>query len=277
MNKFITARKEKLSKTQSRDMILKFAMYGDSTLASKGTKIDKIDDLDAYLNKLGIKLSYLIEEARNPNAQIPYLENLLDSSSWVSYSPTSTQQFSIAINYQSLFNKASDDLEISIKNQDFLDLQSSFVFGIASIESFLNFQAENWNTHEINKLLDSKHEKVSFNDKIENWVPVMTRGKKFDKSDEVWKKFIRLRYIRDNYTIHPKTNSFGIDIEDFVSLANDFSHGIAGFLMRLHELFGVLMPRRLIRSVFSPEVILTENPNFIDPIADIERWHKKSE
>lgn len=52
-------------------------------------------------------------------------------------------------------------------------------------------------------LIDNKQNKVSFENKIDDWIPIIT-GKKFDKSDKEWESFLKLKKFRDDYDQHFK-------------------------------------------------------------------------
>jgi hypothetical protein len=140
-----------------------------------------------------------------------------------------------------------------------MDLQSAIVKGIGSLEAFINARADRWNkTHPEDQLLDSRQKKVSFEDKVDIWIPKLTGGAKLDKSGTMWRHFVALRGIRDDEAIHPKAVGFGISYRDLAKNINMFRLGIAGFLFELHLLSYVTVPRAVIRAMYAPEVEAVE-------------------
>src|SRR5262249_28733514 len=125
--------------------------------------------------------------------------------------------------------------------------------------AYINHQANNWNaTHPEAVLTDSKQDKVSFDDKIDKWIPLMSGGKRVDKSDSRWAHFKMLRGTRDDAAIHIKTSHRGVSFADLARLINMMPTGMAGLLMHLHEIFEEPVPAKIIRGVFAPEVEVVE-------------------
>ena len=82
----------------------------------------------------------------------------------------------------SAYETAEEHLERAITEASFSDLESAIVRGIAAIESFLSGQIGIWNrAHPGEKIIDSRDTKVSFDDKIDKWIPKMTGGSKLNK------------------------------------------------------------------------------------------------
>lgn len=106
--------------------------------------------------------------------------------------------------------------------------------------------------------MDSKANKISFEDKIDTWISLMTNGIKFNKGIKYWEHFKRLQQIRDNLSIHAKSSGYSISYGDLASIINLFKTGIAGVLIQLHELFGERIPGAIIRGYYAPDVELVK-------------------
>lgn len=157
-------------------------------------------------------------------------------------------------NCWAIFEGACEDVQRAVARASYIDLQSAIVKGIASLEAFINARVDRWNkTHPEDQLLDSKQNKVSFDDKVDIWVPKLT-GAKMDKGGRTWQHFLTLRAIRDDAAIHPKAVGFGISYAELAEKINLFRSGISGFLFELHLVFRVTVPRAVIRAVYAPDV-----------------------
>ena len=113
--------------------------------------------------------------------------------------------------------------------------------------------AKGWNDKNPgDALVDSKQQKVSFEDKFDVWIPKMLGGK-FDKSTAMWAGLKELARIRDRGA-HPKSAGIGTLYEDLANLVNMFREGAAGTQIQLHYMFGVPVPSSIIRAHFLPDV-----------------------
>ena len=104
------------------------------------------------------------------------------------------------------------------------------------------------------QLIDNKGAKVSFEDKIKDWVPTMSGGVRLGLGGAMWTDFIFLQAIRDNDAVHTKRFAQGASFSDLASALNRFKTGIADFILQLHLIFGEPVPRVVIRARFFPEV-----------------------
>jgi hypothetical protein len=182
-------------------------------------------DVQTFFATNGADLNAIAERCRDPNERIPLLENLIGST-WTSHSSgtgraslTDREGKEVASvqgrgklvqsTYWALFESACAARNRAVADSSYIDFQTAVVNGIASIEAFVNALAEAWNAKNPNEpLLDSKANKVSFDDKIDQWIPRIT-GNTFDKGDRRWSEFVKLRRIRDHLTIHPKVTALG--------------------------------------------------------------------
>jgi hypothetical protein len=159
----------------------------------------------------------------------------------------------ITSNYEAAYEAAERHLLRAVADASFLEFESAVVRGLASIEAFLNYRAGIWNERNPdNMLIDSKERKVSFDAKIDEWIPIMT-GEKLNKSDNHWNSFKRLRGIRDNLTIHSKATSHTVTYAELADLINAFRTGIAGILIDLHILCRNWVPADVVRGYYAPE------------------------
>ncbi len=163
----------------------------------------------------------------------------------------------ITSNYLQLFENAVENFHKCMGSTSFGDFQSSISNGVASIEAYIAHRAWLYNSRQPSeKLVDSKENKVSFDTKIDEWVPKMSNGKKLDKSGQKWRDFKRLRAVRDELAIHIKQPSLGIEYQEFGELLNLLRSGIAGVLLDLHLLFSEPIPSRIIRYAYLPDIKL---------------------
>lgn len=157
--------------------------------------------------------------------------------------------------YQSQIEQTFENIEAATKNSSPQHLLTACMNGVASIEGYINYRVEIWNKlHPESSLHDTKQSPVSFNDKIDSWIPIMTSQKKLDKSGRTWNDFKRLKAIRDDIAVHPKSSGHTFTLEQLAELINCFSAGIAGLLNQLHNLFGERTPSIVIRHIYAPEV-----------------------
>lgn len=222
----------------------------------------------------GLDFQQLVEECRDFQSRVPFFENLIGST-WEVTGPGKASTIDLATGkehvsvdgpgtitlstYWSQFETAVAALERAISNASYADLQSAVVSGIASIEAYINHRAELWNrTNPDDQLLDTKAQKVSFEDKIDKWIPKMTGGKKHDKSIRNWADFKLLHQIRDNVTIHSKSSSHGTSYQGLANTINRFKTGIAGLLVQLHLLFNEKIPAIIVRNYYAPDVEISQ-------------------
>ena len=222
-----------------------------------------------FFEQRGYKYDLLVDQNRNYNEIIPLIENMIGSSGTVSEGLTVSRidMFGnedgkmtgpgviIMSAYQSQFEEALSNIEEAIRLSDPRKFITACTCGVASVESYLNMKAEEWNKRNLGaQLIDSKNNPVSLADKIGSWIPIMTNGKKLDKGIQYWHHFKRLQSIRDNIGTHPKQSTYSFSLNDLVDLINYFRTGIAGLLLQLHLLFNDRVPSNIIRAKFAPDV-----------------------
>ena len=252
-------RKSKLSRKQAYNLVMTMAMYSDyDANVSRGIPFSTEDEVREYFKAGGYDFDKVVEECRNPQISIPLVENLVGST-WLMIGDDKTETI-VTSNYEGAYETAEDHLERAIKATSFSELESAIVRGIASIEAFINYRAGVWNERNPeNQLVDSKQNKVSFDDKIDKWIPIMSGGGKLHKGDDHWRSFKRLLGIRDNLTIHSKSTSHTVTHSELADLINAFRSGIAGILIDLHVLCRTWVPASMIRGYYAPEVQVVKN------------------
>lgn len=211
------------------------------------------DDVKRFFSGGTGTFDQLVEFCRNYKQPVPVVENVLGSLMLVSGTAIITSA------YRNLYETASENLDRAVKKVSYADLQSAVTAGISSVEAYINYRVEKWNAQNPNEqLIDLKNQKVSFDDKINKWIPKMTGGKRLNKSLKNWPHYKLLRGIRDNVTVHAKESSYTRSVYEIAEAINMFKTGIAGLLIQLHDLFDEKIPSNIIRDYFAPDVEITE-------------------
>lgn len=229
-----------------------------------------------YFKSNGYDYDKLVQTVRQYPEPIPLVENVIPSTAFASpglkvsrvdahgnedlqlEGPGAITMFG----YQAQFDNAFENVENAINKSSPLHFLSACTNGIASIEGYINFKAEEWNKkHPENLLTDTKQSQIRFDDKINLWLPIMSSGKKLDKSGKNWNNFKRLKTIRDDVAIHPKSSGYSFSLKELSDLINCFNTGIAGIHVQLHQLFKERIPSRIIRCLYAPEIEIMEVKN----------------
>lgn len=247
-------RKEKISRRASYNLIMMMAKRGNHYMEDHyHIHIRTDEDVKRLFSGGTGTFDQLVEFCRDYKNPVPTVENILGSL-WVSGGTAI-----ITSTYRNLYETASQNLARAVEGVSFSDLQSAVSSGIASIEAYINHRVEKWNSLNSSKqLVDTKNQKVSFDDKIERWIPAMTGGKGLDKSLRNWPDYKRLRGIRDNVTVHTKESSYTKSVHEIAEAIELFRTGIAGLLFQLHDLFDEKIPAIIIRDYFAPDLEIIE-------------------
>jgi hypothetical protein len=264
MGKFVV---EKRTRSASRQMILDMAWHGNH---GQEFAIHSEQPIRQFYSANSLDFDALVEACREPNRQVPHFENLFQgmvypgSGATVSIANMSTGEESATVRgpgaiakeyYWPQFERAASTFDQSLRTGSFMDFHTALVWGVSSLQSYLAYVAELWNRLKPEDMLvDSAGNKVSFEDKINVWIPKMTNGKHLDKSQRSWNDFRALKEVRDNEVIHLKSGAYSISQEELVTLMNRFSTGIAQLLFQLHMLFSTRVPTRIIRIMHFPTI-----------------------
>jgi len=261
------------------DMIMMMAKYGNHHLGDYDGVTFKIDaDVKRYFDEEGWDYRDVVEECRDKDENVPFLENLIGSGytidstgGRVSYVDKSGEEIVIGENegpggfsypsYAGLFERAVKDFNRCLDSADFDDFLSCVSFGVSSVEAYLHQEVKVYNKcHPGKELIENKQNKVSFDDKIDKWIPIMT-GKRLDKGNQRWEHFKKLRAIRDGNQAHVKVAVLGANHHRLGKLLNCFSTGVAGMLLSLHVLFDDhTTPATIIRHAYLPPVEMIAAP-----------------
>ncbi|MDP2853828.1 MAG: hypothetical protein Q8O28_06245 [Smithellaceae bacterium] len=264
-----------------------FAKHGDHNERN----VFKSDaDVKRYMEHRGIDFEKLVDLCRNFKENVPYFENLVGSTWSISAGckaavvdkvggkekcvvegPGTITLSTYWAHAETAYKARTDTVEAS----SFTELQTAIVSGMASIEAYINHRAELWNnTNPKEMLADSFTKKVSFDEKVDVWIPKMTGGTKLDKGTRNWMDFQELKKIRDNVSIHSKVSGMGTSFAELAKNANIIRTGISGLLIQLHILFKERIPSVIIRFFFAPEAEVVEfnnDKNKPYPVAPADR------
>jgi hypothetical protein len=270
---------EKRKPSSTRQMILWMAKFGNH---GRPIKYKSDADVIRFFEANGYDWDELLEVCRKPDEIVPIVENLAGSTWVVSTSGTgkasivsdaATEQEREIVSvegpglltmstYLQLFESAASNLNRCMDNASFADFQSCVSSGIASIDGYLTHRQIIYNSGSPSvSLADNKEHKVSQDTKIDEWVPIMSGGKKLDKSGINWLNYKKLRSIRDDYAIHVKEPAYAIGYNDLVGYLNIFRYGIAGLLINLHQVFSEKVPCMIVRYAYLPDIKLLELPD----------------
>lgn len=266
-----------LSRPKSREMIRLAAFWGDHPRRDEIKGDDDIEEAIAI--EKGITFDEFVERCRCLPGAIPIFENVLTSTWGFTAGVTMHQSGTeprkalmpglgpglyAAKAYWALYEVAHDALQRAITKASYAEFLASTTLGIASVEAFINARASYWNSIHPDRLLsDCNGSRVRFEEKIDNWIPMMTSGKRLDKGDAHWGALHHLLVIRNDHAVHPKIPTHEIQLAKLVEEMNRFSLGIPGILIRLHQLFDLRIPGMIIRDAYQPDLILVE----------VEGWH----
>ncbi len=126
-----------------------------------------------------------------------------------------------------LFNKA-------IETNEFVYFESALNVGFSALEASINEEVEKYN--ELHPKSIDINAKISFEEKIDEWIPILTDGKKIYKSNVFWNSYKNLQKFRNGRIQHPKKHRF-YNYKEMCTLMNMYKHGIASFLFELDKIF----------------------------------------
>jgi hypothetical protein len=267
--------KNKRSHQDTQEMVLTMAKYGNHYIEKReGVRLETDEDVKRYVEEeYDITFYDLVELCRSKDEKVSIFENVLGSG-WqvsaggdkVSYVDESGDKTVLASDgesgtftvpgYLGLFEQAVDEFNRCLNSKQYGDFLSCISNGVASIEGYLGQKVKSHNKHNPGKaLIDNKQNKVSFDDKINKWIPILTGGTKLNKGTQRWEHYKKLRNIRDQQQAHLKAAALGADYRKLAKMLNLFRTGIAGMLLDLHIVFGERnVAATIIRHSYLPEV-----------------------
>jgi len=260
--------KTSISKKSAKELIMTMAIWGNNNYGLK-TEREVID----FFRRRNINIGQLIEQCHTHPSHVPF--NNLIGPTWQAcgegqvaiVNSKAGEEFAVygpgeftTSDYWGKFNSADQLLRKSIEFKSFQEFQNALINGMASIESYINYRAIEWNGTNPTIPIDIAG-RISLDEKVDLWLPIMLNGKRFDKErNKKWSDYQVLKQIRDNTGIHPKQSVSQITYKDLVKLQNLYRSGIAGLLMDLHKLFNERMPVVIIRRYYAPDVVFQEIP-----------------
>ncbi len=269
-NHWLLRIKDKRERRQTHEMIQMMAKYGDH---SSPDRLVTDADVVRFFQSHGHDYNDMVEKCRRTNEIIFLVENLIGSTCqviqgvWCFKNPHTGEENRVQapgsfskLTYLQLFENAVDNFKQCLEIAGFGRFQSCLSSGLASVESYITYRVEIYNSEDTSKdkLIDTNEKKVPFDTKIDMWLPEMSGGKILDKSGRNWNDFKRLQKVRDNSVIHVKVTSLAIEHKELVNLLNLFRTGVAGLLVYLHLLFGERIPSKIIRYAYLPDIELVQ-------------------
>jgi hypothetical protein len=263
----------KISENQAKKLVFSFVRYGDHSNRKHTDSLNN-KQVQEWFKQNGHDFQSIIDIARNHNEILPLVEgNLLSSVSHILCSTDNGVKTQVIRDnkiqteilgkgmidtqvYQSKFESSIDYKDLAIKKCNFEHLLTAISKAVASIEAYFHMKSQSYNDkilHPTDKLIDSREKPISLEDKFTIWIPKMTK-KNFDRSTKSWCLFKQQLDLRNNYDIHSKNISHSISYSDLVGRINSFRDGICRILYDLHIAFGDQMFRKLIRSIYAPDV-----------------------
>lgn len=260
-----------ISARRATEMLWAFVFLSDHSRRDKMKSASR-RSVEVWFAENGRPMKQLIQELRQWPAPIPFVENIAEGA-WhvvaegdggvsaqlivegIGSTGKAEAGGSLDIDYQSKFRAACKALDAAIDRCSLEEFHTAVTKGIAAIQSYLNWRTAIWNGKEGSpKLEDTKVNKVSFDVKIRDWVPLMAGGKSLKLDGQMWNDFRLLEKIRDDEAIHAKNLAQASSPDVLLDPINRFRTGIAQVLLELHELFDEPVPRSVIRAVYRPDV-----------------------
>lgn len=265
---------ERNYRKSAKQMVLDMIRFSNHSHSKEGLSTDSA--VKKRLAAIGADFNEIVELVRDYEKRVPLFENYAGYTVNIIGTPIVT-----AINselgevaeikgpgaitnlpYASMFEDTIKIRNEAMRSFDVNSMNMAIVSGLSCIDGYIGYKVAIWNNiHPDDQLVDSKEAKVSFNDKIDKWIPKMTQGSKFNKGTIVWPSNKVLRGIRDDY-VHPKEVGMGISADTFRKRIDLFRDGIALFLLDLHKLFKEMnIPSIIIRAAYAPDARVIINPS----------------
>lgn len=258
--------RERISESKASKMIFAFVQYGDHSNRSHTDTLNH-NQIKLWFKQNGYPFKELTTTIRKWGEIVPFVENMIQSKWHVSGGQasivnTKTNEVLTSINgagllidsdYQAKFETASRHKEQAIQQCDVEELYSAVAKGIASIESYFNYKANDYNRSADKPLIDNRESPVSIEEKFRKWIPILLE-REFDFSKNNWRLFKELLEIRHNEAIHPKKTANAITYIEIAEIINKFRDGLAITFYELHRILGDDMKSTLIRECFYPDV-----------------------
>ena len=266
-----------LSAREARELIYYFIRWGEHRYDYLRALPDGA--VEADLQHRGYDLTRQISELQStPHCAIKWFENLLVGGTWeIEASPGATVTHSFLVDgveiskneviehavmrqaHTSDFLSACLARDEAIKNRSFDSFYTAISKGFSSIEAYftLRVHVHNAKCADPSKVLTEKRKRggfVSLDEKIKDWLPVMTGVTLDVGKSPAWEDYKFLRNLRNDVAIHPKPGAGLTTINELADGLNRFRYGIGALMFLLHQAFGEPMQSSIIRAMRYPTV-----------------------
>ena len=251
----------------ANDMIVTMAKHGNHDY-----RFSSDADVKRFFAAGGYDFAHVVRASRAPNSTVPLVENLVpgtwsvtggatvtivDSRTGVELTEVQGPGTYSPYEYWGRFEDAVRDLHQCLEHASLGEFKGCVSCGLASLEAYMAHRAWLHNSaHPQNQLVGGKHHPVSFDKKVDEWIPAMSGGRKLDKGSRNWADLKALRKFRNEVAIHPKGPPMGMDYGELSCLLNLFRSGIAGLLTDLHLHFRERIPCIIVRYAFLGDIEL---------------------
>lgn len=266
-----------LSAKEARELVFYFIRWGDHSEDYLRPLPD--DVVEAELTRLGFDFTRQIGELqKNPHRAITWFENLLVGGTWeIEASPGVNITHSFVVDGVEVSKKEIEEHAIlrqahtadflaacnardeAIRNRSFDSFYTAIAKGFSSIEAYFALRGHVYNTKcaDPNEKLSEKRDKggfVTLDEKIKDWLPLMTGITLDVGSSPAWEDYKFLRNLRNDVAIHPKPGAGLSTIEELADGLNRFRYGVGALMFLLHQAFNEPMQSTIIRAMRYPTV-----------------------
>ncbi|MFT5808972.1 MAG: hypothetical protein ACI9LG_003300 [Moritella dasanensis] len=253
-----------IAEKQAKKLIFDLVKYSDHSnrALTDGLK-NKIIEQWFEENKYPFKR--LVSDTRNWHYTVPFVENTLDSKVYVS------GEGILNVNdYQGEFDSALAYRDVTINNADIAAGYAAYYACItklfASLTSYLSSKVERFNAEKESSLEDfqglgqdeNEQTSVSLEDQVKLWVPILSGGKSLDINNKSWTLFIAQLVQCNEHASNPTLSTDDVSAKQLADNVNNLRGGIISIMYELHVLLNDEIKSQLIRSVYFPDVYVSE-------------------
>jgi hypothetical protein len=259
----------RLSRQDAGTKLLMYAMYGEHTNRPRPTTPEQAQ---ALIASLGLTWDSMVESCRDYRQPVLHFENMLRGT----WTTEGGGQFVVIDNrtgrelaqltgagelsmfeYLAHFDAATTARDRAVERSSYADAETAVVRGFGSIEAFLAQAAHDWNErHPEHSLVDASGKRARFDQKLDEWIPILSSGRRVEKGGQHWSDMVKLKQVRDNVA-HPKRLARAVPLTETAELLNAFRQGIGAMLGHLHLLLGSPVPASILNAIHMPRVAVT--------------------
>jgi len=159
--------------------------------------------------------------------------------------------------YAAKFEAAVEARDFAVQRRRLTDFDAATFHGVASVEAFLNWQRGMWDHIHPANPLPTTGKRMSLDQKIRMWIPLLATGSILDYRQISWDKFFEIKRLRNQGT-HATAPATGATLLELARRINLFGEGIATPFMQLHQVFHEPIPAVVIRAAYAPEVYVDD-------------------